>query len=632
MKGGLKLSSKKKQLILLMLIIILLISGCSNNDDQQNENFSIVVKKLEVSPKTINIGQTAKLKIELNNKNNADYSYEWSLEDNTAAEITPQGKEAVYKAKKPGKYRVNVIVANSSGEEITLKQTVEVKRNFTADIPQTVLLTDNLIIKGTVTSKIEKVKVKVDGYYLTDQITGSQEIIPNDEDNYKLSYKFHQEGQERDLIVEAYNKEGQIVDEIKTQIDVVTDKITANYNDQIVLTDEFEITGQVFSKIDKIKVKVDGHYLTDRITEQQIIIPDKSGNYKLKYKFHEAGQNRNLIIEGYNNADQLIANFSRKIDVIKNRLQVKIKETVKIGEEFNITGKAYSPITKVAIKIDNYNLSSNIKVKNNNYSLKEIKLNTSGKKRNLIISGYDQKNNLVKQIKRKIDIVENNIVNSKEKYGYAVDSIIWKLPEKNGFFYTAEMSIDADGAPKAYHKDNNKALDYLANAGYSGNWWGIATDSNNIPYVQDINDPAPGYYVSTTALIDFNYHKSNPARYVNSSEIPFFVLPSGKSLGAQLGDYGVVYNKNNGKICYAIYADIGPTDHLGEGSIALAEKLGINSNAKYGGTYSDSIVYLVFPKSGIGQGTIVTKEQIKVETNKLFKDWGGIKQLKKVIN
>ena len=537
MKGGLKLSSKKKQLILLMLIIILLISGCSNNDDQQNENFSIVVKKLEVSPKTINIGQTAKLKIELNNKNNADYSYEWSLEDNTAAEIIPQGKEAVYKAKKAGKYRVNVIIANSSGEEITLKQTVEVKRNFTADIPQTVLLTDNLIIKGTVTSKI-----------------------------------------------------------------------------------------------DKIKVKVDGHYLTDRITEQQIIIPDKSGNYKLKYKFHEAGQNRNLIIEGYNNADQLIANFSRKIDVIKNRLQVKIKETVKIGEEFNITGKAYSPITKVAIKIDNYNLSSNIKVKNNNYSLKEIKLNTSGKKRNLIISGYDQKNNLVKQIKRKIDIVENNIVNSKEKYGYAVDSIIWKLPEKNGFFYTAEMSIDADGAPKAYHKDNNKALDYLANAGYSGNWWGIATDSNNIPYVQDINDPAPGYYVSTTALIDFNYHKSNPARYVNSSEIPFFVLPSGKSLGAQLGDYGVVYNKNNGKICYAIYADIGPTDHLGEGSIALAEKLGINSNAKYGGTYSDSIVYLVFPKSGIGQGTIVTKEQIKVETNKLFKDWGGIKQLKKVIN
>jgi len=34
----------------------------------------------------------------------------------------------------------------------------------------------------------------------------------------------------------------------------------------------------------------------------------------------------------------------------------------------------------------------------------------------------------------------------------------------------------------------------------------------------------------------------------------------------------------------AIYADIGPKNHLGEGSIALAEALGIPSDPKRGGT------------------------------------------------
>ena len=384
----------------------LFIVGCSSNNPNQKKSSPLVVKKLEISPEVISVGATAELKVALNSENSTAYNYKWSLEDNTAAEITPQGKEAVYKAKKPGKYRVNVIVANSSGEEITLKQTVEVKRNFTADIPQTVLLTDNLIIKGTVTSKIEKVKVKVDGYYLTDQITGSQEIIPNDEDNYKLSYKFHQAGQERDLIVEAYNKEGQIVDEIKAQIDVVTDKITANYNDQVFLTDEFEITGQVYSKIDKIKVKVDGHYLTDRITEQQTIIPDKSGNYKLKYKFHEVGQNRNLIIEGYNNNGQLIASKQYEIDVleIKNKLSVVLPEQIVVNDGFKIEGQAYPPIEKIKIKLDGYSLTSQINVKENKYQLNNIKLNTAGSSRKLSITGYNQSGEVVTKLTEKVAV------------------------------------------------------------------------------------------------------------------------------------------------------------------------------------------------------------------------------------
>jgi hypothetical protein len=61
-----------------------------------------------------------------------------------------------------------------------------------------------------------------------------------------------------------------------------------------------------------------------------------------------------------------------------------------------------------------------------------------------------------------------------------------------------------------------------------------------------------------------------------------------------LGDFAVVMNLRNGKSSYAIYADIGT---MGEGSIALADNLGIWSDARRGGQ-SDGILYLVFPGSG----------------------------------
>ena len=83
-----------------------------------------------------------------------------------------------------------------------------------------------------------------------------------------------------------------------------------------------------------------------------------------------------------------------------------------------------------------------------------------------------------------------------------------------------KMDIDADGSPHAYHPNGSPpGLDYLANAGSPGNWWGIATDnqkSSGNPVVQDSSDPAPGFYVATTALIDTSKSWKNPLAYVNS--------------------------------------------------------------------------------------------------------------------
>jgi|SRR5579871_2609296 len=199
------------------------------------------------------------------------------------------------------------------------------------------------------------------------------------------------------------------------------------------------------------------------------------------------------------------------------------------------------------------------------------------------------------------------------------DVPIGRLPGTSAFFYESGMTIDADGAPNAYHPDN-LGLDDLANAGSPGNWPGLAKDADGEPYVQGPDDPFPGYYVSETALADRSKPANDPTRYVDASKIPFLVLPGGmaRALGARPGDFAVVFNLRNGKSSYAIYGDVGPSDRIGEGSIALAENLRIRSDARNGGARR-GILYLLFP--GTGNGRPRTLDEISAEGQRLLLDW-----------
>ncbi len=199
------------------------------------------------------------------------------------------------------------------------------------------------------------------------------------------------------------------------------------------------------------------------------------------------------------------------------------------------------------------------------------------------------------------------------------DIPIGRQPGSSAFFYESGMTIDADGAPNAYHPDNS-GLDDLANAGSPGNWEGLAKDADGEPFIQGPNDPFPGYYVSATALADRSKAVNDPTRYVDASRIPFVVLPGvmARQLGARVGDFAVVFNQRNGKISYAIFGDVGPYDRIGEGSVALAENLGIRSDARNGGARR-GIVYLVFPGSGNGRPRTI--EEINVEGQKLVQGW-----------
>lgn len=188
---------------------------------------------------------------------------------------------------------------------------------------------------------------------------------------------------------------------------------------------------------------------------------------------------------------------------------------------------------------------------------------------------------------------------------------VYQHNASGAIMFKAKFAVDADGSPRAYGP-NDSGLDYTANAGYPGNWWGVVTDANGNPVIQKAGDPYPGMYVSTTSLYNSAYATTNPLRYANAEALPFFVLPAAvKSLaGIQNGDIAYVYNTTNGNGCYAVLADQGPAGKLGEGSIYLANQLGINSNPRNGGTSSGIISYIIFPGSGMGQGTIPSISQI----------------------
>jgi len=200
--------------------------------------------------------------------------------------------------------------------------------------------------------------------------------------------------------------------------------------------------------------------------------------------------------------------------------------------------------------------------------------------------------------------------------------------DDSAFFYASGMEIDADGAYHAYNPDGKSGLDYLANAGHPGNWWALVTDNgqpSGTPLVQTDDDPAPGFYISTTSLEDANCDPKDPRRYVNAEAINFIVLPGRLGLGAKLGDFAVVIRSYTGAYDYAVYADVGPANKIGEASIALANALGIASSPKTGGI-GHGIAYIVFP--GSAQNWPLSQPDIDQYGAQLFSKWGGLDKAK----
>ena len=174
-------------------------------------------------------------------------------------------------------------------------------------------------------------------------------------------------------------------------------------------------------------------------------------------------------------------------------------------------------------------------------------------------------------------------------------------------YETEHKAVDADGAPNAYHPSNT-GLDYLANAGYPNHsWWkDVLVPDPADPskaFVQP-GGPFQGYFVAMTALRAPGGVATDPATYVDSTKVPYVVIPTGFNTlphVAKQGDVGFATNLANGKTAAFIVADAGGGNDakLGEGSIALFTVLGgTKPNPKNGaGVPAGKIQYILFPNS-----------------------------------
>ena len=109
-----------------------------------------------------------------------------------------------------------------------------------------------------------------------------------------------------------------------------------------------------------------------------------------------------------------------------------------------------------------------------------------------------------------------------------IEGVDVNVHEDGHVSWLADMMIDADGAPHAYHPKNT-GLDSLSSAGYPDSaWWKdiLVTDGKGRPVVQDVRDPAPGYFISMTTYEHKEFLRYDPRRYVDAETVPYVVVPT----------------------------------------------------------------------------------------------------------
>lgn len=204
--------------------------------------------------------------------------------------------------------------------------------------------------------------------------------------------------------------------------------------------------------------------------------------------------------------------------------------------------------------------------------------------------------------------------------------------------YRSGLVVDADGSPNAY-RPGGGGLDYLSNAlvdphddlhnPVSG-WAGILTDNGEPtgkPLLQGANDPVPGNYISTTAATDPTWPPRTQRHYLNSEEVSFISVPHPLHREMSCGTFDLaVVMLHAGPPRGSIVGDVGPSKKVGEGSIALARRLGIPAHPKRGGVGS-GVYTIIFPNSASRPPWPRRPVEIEEMAFRRLTAWGGLDRL-----
>jgi Fungal chitosanase of glycosyl hydrolase group 75 len=163
------------------------------------------------------------------------------------------------------------------------------------------------------------------------------------------------------------------------------------------------------------------------------------------------------------------------------------------------------------------------------------------------------------------DVIKNQITSASEiPHQYEPDGSIIKLLNNGVLYIKSDMDTDSDGSPRALELDGYGQLE-------------------------------------TSLSWDNGWQGEN--EYVNAETISYYVLPlkfaDKTGISCHLGDLALL--RWQGKEVFAIFADEGPEDKLGEGSILAVESLGENpwnhTKTKIISGIPFGVEYIIFPES-----------------------------------
>ena len=204
--------------------------------------------------------------------------------------------------------------------------------------------------------------------------------------------------------------------------------------------------------------------------------------------------------------------------------------------------------------------------------------------------------------------------------------------EDGVIFYLSKMAIDADGAPNAYHPIESKGLDRLSSAGFGSSCNVLVCKVPKQPskgYVTIPSGPFQGFFVSQSSLEDKTRDRTDHARYVSATHVPYVAVTGSVAAKLKLapGDLAYAINLKNGERSGAIFGDIGTENTLGEASIKLADKLKVPLSPINGGA-GYQIFYVVFPKTAAAPPWPRDVDELVKTATEKFEKWGGINRVK----
>jgi hypothetical protein len=277
-------------------------------------------------------------------------------------------------------------------------------------------------------------------------------------------------------------------------------------------------------------------------------------------------------------------------------------QKIPIGEAVNFVGTADGDIKTVRLLAENrFNLGADTDV-DGNWQL-QYTFNTGGQ-RNILAKGFDANNRQIASQDLSITLINQPGING----------LVGYKPPANALSQLGSITTRLDSATQVLESFSGGKIIFRLQSGELYIDADMDIDADGSPRAREI-DPCCGQLETS-----LRYPNGSS---VNSEEVPYFVLPGGffQSRGIRLGDIAAVIHNN--RIEYAILADVGPANKIGEGSIALSRSLGnepiINGIVRAG--IDEDVIYIIFP--GSGDGTPQTIESVRTKGKALFTALGG---------